>query len=321
MKLDFQPQRVHTHEYDRFEVEAEGLGRYTIEVSLPSNFSVSSGARLPVILVTDGNFMFDLTQTLVHGNLANMSAPLPPSIVVGVGYPEDEGKASYYARRNFDFFGDWDMTDAVGQLLLGILESMKNAEDKRDLVMRAGGCSRFIRFLQDELLPALARHYPIDTEARHTLMGDSSGGHFVLRALFEPNTCFKRYISVSPAFGCASGTIAQAEAAYASEHNDLDADLFICCGRHEVGDNRTYGLAHAGSGVTWVAEQLAIREWPSARVHWEIMSHEDHASILPRALAAGLRSVHRVRPGVHTEEHKKATNHLLQDLASGRRGI
>ena len=55
-------------------------------------------------------------------------------------------------------------------------------------------------------------------------------------------------------------------------------------------------------------------------IDWEIMNNEDHSSITPRALAAGLRSVHRIRPGVHVEELKKATSEMLQDFASSRRG-
>jgi hypothetical protein len=65
-------------------------------------------------------------------------------------------------------------------------------------------------------------------------------------------------------------------------------------------------LCRFGSGVAWVAEQFAVRQWPSASIQWEVMNHENHVSIPPRAIAAGLRSVHRRRPGVHDEEIKQA---------------
>jgi len=73
-------------------------------------------------------------------------------------------------------------------------------------------------------------------------------------------------------------------------------------------------LCRFGSGVTWVAEQFAIRQWPSARVHWEIMNNEDHASIAARAIAAGLRSVHRVRPGVHDEEVLRQSAEMMKAM-------
>jgi hypothetical protein len=77
-------------------------------------------------------------------------------------------------------------------------------------------------------------------------------------------------------------------------------------------------LCQFGSGVTWVAQQFAIRQWPSARVEWEIMNNEDHSSIMPRAVAAGLRSVFRVRPGVHDAELKAATAAARAELTKGK---
>ena len=123
---------------------------------------------------------------------------------------------------------------------------------------------------------------------------------------------------ISPGFGSAEGTIQRAEAEYAAGHNDLDVDLFICCGKVEVDQERTPALCRFGSGVTWVAEQFAIRQWPGARVHWEIMNNEDHVSFQARAVATGLRSVHRVRPGVHDAELAKATAASQQAMTTPR---
>jgi predicted alpha/beta superfamily hydrolase len=296
---------VDVRDHHRFEVAAEGLGRYTIDVSLPAGHE-RSGARFPVILVTDGNILFDLVQVLVHGSFARLSTTLPPSIVVGVGYPTDEGNASWYGRRNFDFHGPWDMTNALGGIVRSVHGMMKNAEGKPELEIRAGGYDRFMRFLRDQLLPSLGARFPIDPEGRHTLVGDSSGGHFVLRALYDPTTPFRRYVCVSPTIGSAEGAVQQAEAAYAASHDDLDIDLFICCGTVEVSREPMTALCRFGSAVSWVAEQFAIRQWPKARVQWEVMNNEDHASIAPRGIAAGLRSVHRVRPGVHEAEIRQA---------------
>jgi uncharacterized protein len=317
MTFKIQPKPVLSASYEQFEVRAEEGGRYTIDVSLPPGY-VAGGAPLPIILATDGNYLFDLTRQLVHGGHARMVGVLPPSIVVGVGYPTDEGMASFYARRTCDFYDEWDMRDQIGQRLQGLFGKMKAAEGKPALVMRAGGFPRFIRFLRDELLPTLADHYPIDPKGRHTLLGDSSGGSFVLRAMYEPNSPFSRYVSISPPLGCASGTIQKAEAAFAAKEEDLDADLFICCGQQELND-QTNAFAGIVSGITWAAEQFAIRNWPSARIEWEIMNNEDHASIAPRAIAAGLRSVHRLRPGVHAEELKKANATMSEEFSRSRR--
>ena len=178
---------------------------------------------------------------------------------------------------------------------------MKVAEGKPDLEMHAGGAPRFSEFIREELLPQLAEHYPIDLDARHTIIGDSSGGHYVLRDLYDPKSPFSRHVCISPGFSSATGSIQALEAEYAAAHDDMLEDLFICCGKVEVDENQITALIHFGSGVTWVAEQFALRNYPSAEVHWEIMNLEDHASIAPRGIASGLRSVHKLRPGVHSE--------------------
>lgn len=286
---------------EQFDVAAEGLGRYRIDVSLPPGHD-QGATRYPVILVTDGNILFDMVHTVAHGRITTLSNTVPPSIVVGVGYPAEEGIASWHGRRNYDFTGDWEMSDPLGKILVGYFDMMKAAENRPELRMKAGGYPRFMAFIRDELLPSLARRYPLDLAGRHTLIGHSSGGYFALRALFDAATPFRRYVAISPSVGLAPGTLERAEADYAAAHNDLDVELFTCCGKVEVDGDPTGALCRFGSGVTWVAEQFAIRQWPSARIDWEVMNHEDHTSIPLRAIAAGLRSVHRRRPGVHTEE-------------------
>ena len=286
---------------EQFDVTADGLGRYRIDVSLPPGPD-SGGPGFPVILVTDGNILFDIVHTVVHGRFTALSTTLPPSIVVGVGYPAEEGTSSWYGRRNYDFTDDWDLSDPLGKILLGYFDMMKAAENESGLRMRAGGYSRFMAFIRDELLPSLAARYPVDPAARHTLIGHSSGGYFALRALFDATSPFRRYVAISPSVGLAPGTIQRAEAEYAAAHDDLDAELFVCCGKVEVDGDPAGALCRFGSGVTWAAEQFAIRQWPSARIDWEVMNHEDHTSIPLRAISAGLRSVHRRRPGVHAED-------------------
>ena len=306
MPLNIDPRPAATERHDQFEVSAEGLGRYVIDVSLPGEYAASS-AKYPVILVVDGNLLFDTVQAQVHGRFNVGGGVWPPSIIVGVGYPTDEGFAGFYARRNHDFHGPWDMTDELGQTLQQLFTMLKTSEGRSELAMVAGGYDRFMAFLRDELLPALGRHYRIDPAARHTLVGGSSGGHFALRAVYDPTSPFRRVVAISPGFRSAAGSIQQAEAAYAAGHPDLDIDLFVCCGKVEVDEAKTPALCGFGSGVVWVAEQFAIREWPSARVEWEIMNNENHTSIPARAVAAGLRSVHRIRPGVHDAELAAAT--------------
>ncbi|HEY1706939.1 MAG TPA: alpha/beta hydrolase-fold protein [Rhizomicrobium sp.] len=286
--------------YTRFAVEVDGLGRYTIDVSLPAN--PPPNKRLPVILTLDGNLLFDLVRPIVHGGMSAANMVLPPALVVGIGYPVDEGFSGFYARRNFDFHGPWAMRDPFGQRVHEIFTLIKTGESRPDLQMQAGGYNRFMTFLADELMPALVRTFPVDADARHTLIGMSSGGHFALRALFDKRSPFGRYVVISPSFHAANGAIAKAEAEYAAQNSDLDTEIFICAGTEEIAVSADSALCGFGAGVIWCAQQFALRGWPSASLQWEIMSNEDHASIAPRGIATGLRAVHRLRPGVHGDE-------------------
>jgi predicted alpha/beta superfamily hydrolase len=285
--------------HERFMVEAAGLGRYAIDVSLPAN--VPANTPLPIILVLDGNLLFDLARATVHGGMSSANMVLPPAIVVGVGYPQDEGFAGFYARRNFDFHGPWAMTDPFGKRVHEIFKLIKTGEGRANLQMQAGGYDRFLTFLTDELMPALAREFPVDERARHTLVGMSSGGHFALRALFDKRSPFGRYVVISPSLHAANGAIAKAEADYAVQNSDLDAEVFVCAGAEEVASSADNALCGFGAGVIWCAQQFALRGWPNTRLQWEIMNNEDHASIAPRGVATGLRAIYRLRPGVHGE--------------------
>jgi predicted alpha/beta superfamily hydrolase len=293
------PKPAPANGHDQFEVVLEGHGRYVIDVSLPRR--IEPGVKLPVVLVVDGNYFFDSVQVAVNGLFAEATASLgrhfmPASIVIGVGYPKAEGTLSTLVRRNFDFYDSWDMEDAVGLTLREHIKAYAAAEGQPELEVRAGGYEGFMAFLRDDLVPALAEHYPIDLKARHTLIGFSSGGYFALRALYDPKSPFSRYV-VGSAAGGAPGAIENAEAAYAADHTDLAADVFLCVGAAEL-EGAWGANARFASNMARAAELFARRQWPSGRLAFETMNNEDHHSIVPRAIAAGLRSVHGTRPAV-----------------------
>lgn len=294
-KIDPKPAPVGCH--DQFEVVVEGHGRYVIDVSLPA--TIEPGAKLPAVLVVDGNYFFDTVQVAVNGLFAEAAGSvglrfMPASIVVGVGYPKSEGTLSTVVRRHYDFHDPWDMEDALGRLMSDTFKAYAASEGLPELEVRAGGYEGFMAFLRDELLPALAEHYPIDLEARHTLIGVASGGYFVLRALYDPKSPFSRYVAISAAGG-APGAIERAEAAYAADHADLAADVFLCVGTAEI-DGIHGATSQFASTMARAAEQFTLRQWPSGGLTWETMNNEDHHSIVPRAVGAGLRSVHGTRP-------------------------
>jgi predicted alpha/beta superfamily hydrolase len=277
-------------------------GRYVIDVALPQERQPDE--KFPVVLVVDGNLHFDLVNTIVNGRHIAFcnemgAAFMPPSIVVGVGYPKDEGLTGFIVRRSIDFHDPWDMQDAIGQQQREAVAAMAEARGEPKAEMRAGGYDDFMAFLRDTLLPALGEHYPVDQNARHTLIGHSSGGLFTLRALFDATSPFSRYVAVA-AGGGEFGAIEKAEAAYAANNKDLSADAYLCVGSADI--EGVYGATtRFASIMARAAELFTLRQWPTGRLVWEIMNNEDHLSVLPRAVAAGLRSVHRNRPKVGLE--------------------
>jgi len=74
MTLDINPTPFEAVFHDQFEVHDEGLGTYTIDVSLPGNTGPDD--RFPVILVLDGNLFFDIAQSVVHGGMARAGGSL-----------------------------------------------------------------------------------------------------------------------------------------------------------------------------------------------------------------------------------------------------
>lgn len=94
MVFKIQPKPAQSDNHDRFDVLADGLSRYTIDVSLPVGYE-SNGRKYPVILVTDGNCFFDLTQAIVNGAAARMVLGSRPRLSwASVTQPMRVGRAS-----------------------------------------------------------------------------------------------------------------------------------------------------------------------------------------------------------------------------------
>src|SRR5260370_35281014 len=113
--MSIDPQPATFPDFHRFELSADGLGRYDVLVGLPAGYADST-TRYPVIYLTDGPHwfwnVFGTMRFLALGQLA------PAAIIVAVGYPSDEGHAGFASRRHYDFTpGPWDMNDELGVLL------------------------------------------------------------------------------------------------------------------------------------------------------------------------------------------------------------
>lgn len=184
------------------------------------------------------------------------------------------------------------------------------------LLDEEAGALPFLRFIQKELKPLIENHYPVDPN-NSTLQGISLGGLFGAWVLLNEPGTFNNYILGSPAIWWRNEEVWQWEGAYAENHNDLPAKVFIGAGALEIEENlRADALAIAEKNpmlceqikhmIAWndaqgwpevaklapqLASQMQLRRYPSLRIHSHIFPDENHMSVMPAISSRGLRYV------------------------------
>jgi predicted alpha/beta superfamily hydrolase len=148
---------------------------YQIDVALPSGYAASD-KRYPVFYVLDGNLSF--AGFLDAFRQLRLDGGIPPIIVVGVGYKEDDPAVftpAYAANRNRDY-----TPTSVDAAMAG-----------------SGRAPAFLNFLKDELIPLIDKRYRTNPADRG-LGGHSLGGLFSTYALLTEPDLFQRYWLGSP---------------------------------------------------------------------------------------------------------------------------
>lgn len=192
-----------------------------------------------------------------------------------------------------------DATAVVPSIVVGV-GSDARSEDFADEAGRA----RFLTFLTDELLPAIARRFAVDP-ARRALIGHSLGGLFVLETLLEtplmPLGPFSTYVAISPSIWRGGEALWQRVRDFRLTAGSLPPRLLITVGEYEQ------RLAPWQEGQPNAAELLARREArqmvdqaqrfaealaavaPDMAVHYRLLTGEDHASAVLRSMGDALR--------------------------------
>jgi uncharacterized protein len=145
---------------------------YRIYVGVPAGDAPREG--YPTLWMLDGGASYPITHFARTGGSRNARLP---GLIVAVGYASD--KAFDVDARAVD---DTPAPDAA---------------TGDQLSPRFGGAPAFLRFLTEELRPAIAQHYPLDPR-RHTLFGFSYGGLFAVHTLITAPQHFQRYWAASP---------------------------------------------------------------------------------------------------------------------------
>jgi predicted alpha/beta superfamily hydrolase len=242
----------------------------------------------PVVIVTDGNLTFP---TAAMTALSMIPAGGKPAIVVGIGYPSDDLVTPMMLRTR-------DLTP-VTPLDTIIPQPGLPAPTAENF----GGGPDFLRFLLEELRPALDKAHPTNP-ADYTLYGHSLGGLFTLNALFDQPTAFRTYAISSPSIWWSNRLVLQGEAAFAAavEGGKVQPRVLITVGETEQDppavappgftlDEAAARMAEArmvDNARDLAARLAAVKGATGYLVRTQVFQAEDHMSVIPASLARTL---------------------------------
>ncbi|WP_162301954.1 alpha/beta hydrolase [Croceibacterium ferulae] len=195
-----------------------------------------------------------------------------------------------------------DATGVVPQVVVGISAADGDRARRqtmfttpRDDRPDAGGAGGFLRFLLEEVRPAVAARVSVD-ESRATLLGHSLAGYFTLWVLATAPAAFRTYAAISPSTWWDRPLLDEALARASG-----DRRVLVCIGEWEdalppwqaraPGAAEALARRQARQMVTGAREIAALLAGVlgEERVQFRLLPEEDHASILSAAIPRMLR--------------------------------
>jgi predicted alpha/beta superfamily hydrolase len=239
----------------------------------------------PVALyVTDANGLFSSTVDIVR--LMQLSAHLPPILVVGIGYRMG-GLADTLGVRSRD------LTPTSDPLIARITPA----------VTVMGGADRFLAFIRDELQPWVSSRYRVDANDS-AYFGHSLGGLFGTFVLLTKPSTFHGYGIGSPSLWWDDDVMFEYEATYAKTHEDLPAKAFFSVGAFEDHDGRQREASRlpaderAKAALRYIdmvadTERMVIslreRQYPNLDIASVVLRDEFHITVPHATLSRSLR--------------------------------
>ncbi|GLK72206.1 alpha/beta hydrolase [Ancylobacter dichloromethanicus] len=259
-----------------FDLAPEGGGApWRIFLARPPGEAPAAG--FPALFMLDANAGFaTFVEVLRRGAVRPAATGIGPAVLVGIGYREGEDAR---ARRTFDY------TTGPG------------AEAGRAGERPTGGRDAFLAFIEQVLKPHIAREVPLDP-ARQTLFGHSLAGWFTLDVMARDSAAFRSYVAVSPSLWWDEARLIEGLAL----PRVVPPRLSMMVGEWEQAlapwqaarpEAAEMAARRARRGMVARAQGFAARArdalGPGAEVQFEVLAGEDHASILPAAMARALR--------------------------------
>lgn len=283
-----------------FDLAPPGGGApYRIFIAHPRGPAPPSG--WPLVVMLDANAAFaTFTEVMRRGAGRPQATGIEEAVLVGIGYPEGDDTRT---RRTFDYTAGKSAEDGAaedGAAEDGAAE--EGAAEERAAVRATGGRDAFLAFIQGTLKPRLAARFPLDP-GRQMLFGHSLGGWFTLDVALRDTVAFTAYVAVSPSIWWDEARLLDGLASaggFASEGGALR--LAILVGEWEealapwqqgaplspemVARRAARGMVRRAQGF---AARIAQQLGPEAEICFTLLAGEDHASVLPGAMARALR--------------------------------
>ncbi len=242
------------------------------------------GAAPVPLYVGDANGLFSSAVEIVR--LMQLSAHLPPILVVGIGYRMGALGETVPVRTR-------DFTPTADPLIARTSPA----------VTAMGGAQRFLAFIRDELQPWVRSRYRVDADDS-AYFGHSLGGLFGTYVLLTNPTTFHRYGIGSPSLWWDDDMMFDYESTYANTHDDLPATAFFTVGAFENHDGRQReasrlppdeGAKAALRYIDMVADtermvrSLHARRYPNLDIASVVLPDEFHITVPPVSLSRSLR--------------------------------
>lgn len=234
-----------------------------IHVQLPDGYDADPDARYPVLYVLDGHAPGAFVYVAGLAGFLSSGYQLPPMIVVGI--PNTD--------RGRDLTPPAEEPDWFRHVLIDGDSVLLPRES-------AGGADAFLRFLTEELAPAIERRYR--TAPFRTIVGHSLGGLFVTHALLTRPASFNAYVASSPSLTWNDRALTRAARRALAALPDRPRFFYMA-----VGDQEGPLLSPVGE----LASVLEVAAPPALRWWYRVTPGETHQSNPVPAYARGLATI------------------------------
>lgn len=246
---------------------------FVIRVALPVGYDTAA-TRFPVIFGLDGSTDFWGLQEVAYDFAT--SQDMPPTVVVGIGWPADTRVDTYGLRHR-------DLTPTSDTAADRTWPSTFERMGLRPRVWQpSGGGERFLDFIAQELVPFIERTYRVDSTQR-VIVGHSLGGLLVVHAFATRPTLFARGVATSPWLQWDRRVIIRTWNPAAQENGTAQRRLFIAVESEDAGATVR--------GVRALDSLLVRTPLPGTTTTVQYFDDETHGSMEAIGMSRGLRAI------------------------------